>query len=134
MKEIITLKVERGDLVAEATLIVQDAAHDPKGELWELLKKARANLDLASEELSGAGGVNGRLGRWVRAKRLSMGLSLPDVAKLAGISKGTLSRIENGKSNITVDTLSRLSKALDVPAMKLMDVAAGTDGGVKSKS
>lgn len=39
-------------------------------------------------------------GRNLRAKRLSRGLSLDDVADSTGITKRTLSRLENAKSGI----------------------------------
>lgn len=51
-----------------------------------------------------------------------MGLSLGDVADLAGYSKGHLSTIERGKCLVTIDTIERLAKGLGIaPADLLID-------------
>jgi len=49
----------------------------------------------------------------LRRERERLGLSLADVAKLAGIDKAALSRLENGlQVNPTVNTLARYVRAL----------------------
>ena len=49
----------------------------------------------------------------LRHERERLGLSLADVAKLAGTDKAALSRLENGsKANPTVNTLARYVRAL----------------------
>jgi DNA-binding XRE family transcriptional regulator len=49
----------------------------------------------------------------LRRERERLGLSLADVAKLAGIDKAALSRLENGlQINPTVNTLARYVRAL----------------------
>ena len=49
----------------------------------------------------------------LRRERERLGLSLADVAKLAGTDKAALSRLENGsKANPTVNTLARYVRAL----------------------
>jgi DNA-binding XRE family transcriptional regulator len=49
----------------------------------------------------------------LRRERERLGLSLADVAKLAGIDKAALSRLENGlQVNPTVNTLTRYVRAL----------------------
>jgi DNA-binding XRE family transcriptional regulator len=49
----------------------------------------------------------------LRGERERLGLSLADVAKLAGIDKAALSRLENGlQPNPTVNTLARYVRAL----------------------
>jgi transcriptional regulator with XRE-family HTH domain len=50
-----------------------------------------------------------------RAVRTDSGLSLSELARRAGVSKGVLSQIEAGRANPTVETLWALAQALDVP-------------------
>lgn len=51
-------------------------------------------------------------GRIFKAKRLKAGLTQEDVAKASKVRPETVSRIEGGKGNPTVDTLLRLMKAI----------------------
>lgn len=52
-------------------------------------------------------------GRIFKAKRLKAGLTQGDVAKAAKLRPETVSRIESGKGNPTVDTLLKLMKTVD---------------------
>lgn len=54
------------------------------------------------------------LAQSVRALRENRGLSLGGLAELAGISKASLSKIEAGEANPSLEILSRLSQALHV--------------------
>ncbi len=54
------------------------------------------------------------LGNTIRDLRQKHGLTIADVANLAGISRGMLSKIENAQTATSLDTLSRLSQALGV--------------------
>lgn len=54
------------------------------------------------------------MGRNIRLLRKASGLPQLDLALLAGVSLSRLQEIENGCSNVTVETLWRLSKALGV--------------------
>jgi XRE family transcriptional regulator, regulator of sulfur utilization len=65
--------------------------------------------------------LNQRLGRRVRARRVARGDSLGDVARASGLSKTILSRIESGEGNPSVETLWRLSQALEVPLGTLLE-------------
>src|SRR4051812_15948601 len=56
-----------------------------------------------------------RIGRAMRVQRAALGLSLGDVSRSSGLSKTILPRIESGEGNPSVDTLWRLSKALELP-------------------
>ncbi|GAA2342559.1 helix-turn-helix domain-containing protein [Saccharopolyspora halophila] len=51
----------------------------------------------------------------LKAARLQHGLSLSEVARRAGIGKGTLSELESGRRNPTLETLYALATVLDVP-------------------
>lgn len=55
------------------------------------------------------------IGAQVRATRLSLGVTLADLAKTAAISVGMLSKIENGQTSPSLSTLQALASALNVP-------------------
>lgn len=59
-------------------------------------------------------------GREVRNSRLYLGQSLPVIAKRAKISKGNLSKIENGKGNPSLTTILALCRALYVSPSDLL--------------
>lgn len=48
----------------------------------------------------------------VRARRLALGLSLREAAALAHVDHSLLGYIEQGKRNVTIDTLQRILEAL----------------------
>jgi transcriptional regulator with XRE-family HTH domain len=51
----------------------------------------------------------------LKAARLQHGLSVSELARRAGIGKGTLSELESGRRNPTLETLQALAGVLDVP-------------------
>jgi len=55
----------------------------------------------------------------VRSHRARQGISLGQLAARAGMSKGTLSKLEAGDANPTLDTLVALAGALHVPLPEL---------------
>ncbi|WP_331766525.1 helix-turn-helix domain-containing protein [Embleya sp. NBC_00896] len=57
----------------------------------------------------------------VRRERNRTGLSLTELAKRAGIAKSTLSQLEAGQGNPSVETLWALGVALGVPFSRLVD-------------
>jgi transcriptional regulator with XRE-family HTH domain len=58
--------------------------------------------------------------RNLRRFRLERGMSLGELARRSGVSKQTLSKVEQGEGNPTVETLSLLGAALDMPARRLL--------------
>ncbi|MFJ1709608.1 helix-turn-helix domain-containing protein [Kitasatospora sp. NPDC088346] len=66
------------------------------------------------------GHENELVARNVRRFRLERAMSLGELARRSGLSKQTLSKIEQGSGNPTVETLSLLGAALDVPARRLL--------------
>ena len=66
------------------------------------------------------------LGRAIRRKRESLGLSLRDVADETSVSASTLSRIENGTGKPDADNIARLTGWLDVPMERILG-RQGTD-------
>ncbi|MSZ75947.1 MAG: helix-turn-helix domain-containing protein [Actinobacteria bacterium] len=65
-------------------------------------------------------------GARVRALRLDRGLSLTALAAAAGIGKGSLSELEAGRRNPTLDTLYAVAGPLGVPLAALVDDRDGT--------
>jgi transcriptional regulator with XRE-family HTH domain len=63
---------------------------------------------------------NQLVARNVRRFRQERGLSLGELARRSGLSKQTLSKIEQGLGNPTVETLSQLGSALDVSIRRLL--------------
>jgi len=57
----------------------------------------------------------------VHRAREQAGLSLTELARRAGIAKSTLSQLESGVGNPSVETLWALGVALDVPLSRLVD-------------
>jgi transcriptional regulator with XRE-family HTH domain len=55
------------------------------------------------------------VGRVARARREELGLTLREVAFNAGLSLPYVANLEKGRKNPTLDTLVRLSIALDLP-------------------
>ena len=61
------------------------------------------------------------LGSRIRKLRTKKGLSLSELAHRCEFEKASLSRIELGKTNTTILTLSKISKALEVDICDLLD-------------
>ena len=57
----------------------------------------------------------------LRRERARAGLSLTELARRAGIAKSTLSQLESGTGNPSVETLWALAVALGVPFSRLVD-------------
>ena len=57
----------------------------------------------------------------LRRLRIARHLSLSQLARATGISKATLSSIENSRANPTVDTLAALADALRIPLHELLE-------------
>ncbi|HEY3005058.1 MAG TPA: XRE family transcriptional regulator [Kribbellaceae bacterium] len=57
----------------------------------------------------------------LRTLREARSLSLSEVARRSGIAKGTLSQLESGTGNPTIETVFSLSNALQVPVSTLLD-------------
>ncbi|WP_404472710.1 helix-turn-helix domain-containing protein [Microbacterium aerolatum] len=65
-----------------------------------------------------------RIARTLRREREARGLSVSELARQAGVSKATVSQLENGSGNPSVETLWALGVVLDVPFAVLVDQQA----------
>ncbi len=68
------------------------------------------------------------LGLQIKRQRQAQDLKLADVAKIADISQGMLSKIENAQVSTSLDTLSRLCDVLGLPLSKLFSEYDQQDG------
>lgn len=57
----------------------------------------------------------------LKRERRRAGLSLAEVARRAGVAKSTLSQLESGTGNPSIETLWALCVALDVPFARLVE-------------
>jgi transcriptional regulator with XRE-family HTH domain len=57
-------------------------------------------------------GLKSSVGEQIRQRRLELGLEQRDLQDYAQIGSTTLSRLEQGKANITLDTLERILEVL----------------------
>jgi mannose-6-phosphate isomerase-like protein (cupin superfamily)/DNA-binding XRE family transcriptional regulator len=71
------------------------------------------------------------IGAALRRTRLAQNLVIAEVAKLAGISSGMLSKLENGQSAASLDTLVNLSRALGVSLGTLFQGFPAEEGGAQ---
>ncbi|MSQ70271.1 MAG: helix-turn-helix domain-containing protein [Betaproteobacteria bacterium] len=72
------------------------------------------------------------LGAEMRRRRLAQRLTIAEVAKKASISIGMLSKLENGQSSASLDTLTNLSRALGVSLSMLFQGYPPEEGGAQS--
>ena len=85
----------------------------------------RLNTDTAPQPPS----LENSVGAAIRELRLRHALTLAQVAELANLSRGMLSKIETGQTSAGLDTLSRIARALGVPMALLFNKydATGTN-------
>ena len=92
-------------------------------------RSKRSILSQAAIPSTGAPSVGRQLGAIARRVRETQGLTLTDVAAIAGISAGMLSRLETGRVMPSLETVVALAGALGVrPALLLQDVGGGEEG------
>ena len=63
---------------------------------------------------------NAVTGKIIRRLRLGKGLSQDVLSGLAGIGRTHLAMIESGSKNANVDTLWRISEALEIPLSQII--------------
>jgi transcriptional regulator with XRE-family HTH domain len=66
------------------------------------------------------------VGAKIRLRRQQRGMSAAEMARRAGLSKATLSHLEAGKGNPTIDTLDAIAIALSIPLADLLARDADT--------
>lgn len=61
-----------------------------------------------------------KLGRNLKRIRTEKGLTQGDIVRALGFSRSFVSNIENGKTNPTLDTITKLAKAIGVSTDELL--------------
>src|SRR5688500_6371365 len=82
-------------------------------------------LPASTRERAGDAGA-GTVGFRVRALREERGMSLSSLARLAGVGKATLSGLETGTRNPTLETLYAVTAQLGVPLTAVLSEPAAT--------
>ncbi|MBC7997145.1 MAG: helix-turn-helix domain-containing protein [Leptolyngbya sp.] len=77
--------------------------------------------------------VNATLSRKLKALRQNHGLTLDELSKLSGVSKGMLVEIEKGEANPSIAILCKTASALGVSVADIVDVAETTSIRIVSK-
>ncbi|HEY8899491.1 MAG TPA: cupin domain-containing protein [Chthoniobacterales bacterium] len=65
--------------------------------------------------------IEAQIGKKIRAIRTERDVTLDQLAEKARLTKGQLSKIENGKVSCPISTLMRVASALGVPVASLFD-------------
>jgi len=73
----------------------------------------------APDEEAPSGHLEDVIALRVREFRLAKGISLAELARLTGMSKAMLSKIENAQTSCSLSSLARLAEALQVPVTAL---------------
>jgi transcriptional regulator with XRE-family HTH domain len=61
------------------------------------------------------------LAQTITRRRIRLGMTMPELRDLSGISLGALSKLESGKhTNPTIKTVKKLAKALNLRPEKLL--------------
>ena len=61
-----------------------------------------------------------KLGKNLKRIRIEKAISQGDIARSFGVSRGFISNIENGKTNPTLSTITKLAKAIKVSSDELL--------------
>jgi transcriptional regulator with XRE-family HTH domain len=69
------------------------------------------------------------IGETIRNFRLQKGMSQGDIEKRTGLLRCYLSRVENGHTVPSLDTLSRIATAMDLPLSRFFADGANDNGG-----
>lgn len=65
------------------------------------------------------------VGQRIRNTRTKLGLSQEDLAEFAGCHYTYIGQLERGEKNATIETIEKISVALDLPLSKLFEKLGG---------
>jgi transcriptional regulator with XRE-family HTH domain len=83
------------------------------------------------EGVSSSGGLGTYVGAALKKQRQAQRLTIQEVAELAGISRGMLSRIENGQATPSLDTLARVCDAVQLTLSNLFKDHDSPEGNAR---
>lgn len=61
------------------------------------------------------------IGQKIRAYRLELNLTIPQLADITGLSRGFISQVENDKVSLSLDSLQKIASALKVPVKNFLE-------------
>lgn len=73
------------------------------------------------------------IGQTIKQRRKELGITQPDLAELAGISKNTLYKLERGQGNPSLDILTTLAEVLGMELKLEVKLPAGQAGKTNNK-
>ncbi|PAU80525.1 XRE family transcriptional regulator [Halovibrio salipaludis] len=76
-------------------------------------------------------GLESYIGTVLRQTRINQELTIADVAELAGLSRGMVSKIENGQVATSLDSLARLTSVLGLTLSQLFRDYDSPEGGAQ---
>ena len=65
------------------------------------------------------GKLSGHIGLEIKRQRLARGIKLREIADLVGASQGMLSKIENNQTNVSLEVLEKICKALGMSVSEI---------------
>jgi transcriptional regulator with XRE-family HTH domain len=68
------------------------------------------------------------IGETIRNYRLQRGMSQGDIEKRTGLLRCYLSRVENGHTIPSLDTLAKIATAMDIPLARFFNESGGDNG------
>lgn len=71
------------------------------------------------------------VGQRIRNNRTRLGLSQEKLAELSGCHPTYIGQLERGEKNATVESIDKISMALDLPLSKLFEKLGGSKSDVK---
>jgi transcriptional regulator with XRE-family HTH domain len=86
---------------------------------------------IGAEATDGAAHLERFLGLTIRHERQRQQLTIADIAERTGLSRGMLSKIENGQASMSLDSLSRIAGALGVSMASLFRNLESREGGAQ---
>jgi transcriptional regulator with XRE-family HTH domain len=93
--------------------------------------KPQSGPDIWSDAKVGKPDLESFLGLAIRHERVRQDLTIAQVAERTGLSRGMLSKIENGQASMSLDSLSRLATALGISMASLFRNLEGREGGAQ---
>jgi transcriptional regulator with XRE-family HTH domain len=66
--------------------------------------------------------ISEKLGQQIRTLRLQKGLSQAKLAKLLGVHPTYISSVERGMRNLTVKSVEKIAKAINIPIEKFLKI------------
>jgi DNA-binding XRE family transcriptional regulator len=103
------------DLTANSADLPHFANCYQQGEIWMGYYAERAEIAKYPEQTESVKqNERARLGTMIREAREAKGLSQTELARLSDVPRTNISRIESGRYNVSIDTISRLGAVLGV--------------------